>query len=219
AAHNFLGDLAYLRELVVRKEQPAAYLNHMTMIIGLADFYRQQKRPFMALDEAGFEVLLDVLITVAGSCSSLHAFYEWLDGALAEGARPAPAADPGGVLLSTIHAAKGREFPCVILYHFNGPGSCPEEEIEEERRVAYVGATRAGEELLVLGPAGTPGLFMSEFAFDPELAAFSDRRLADEIGRLGRKQPRARKQETEAAARLQAMAEELARRSALGFHK
>ncbi|HPM59537.1 MAG TPA: ATP-dependent helicase [bacterium] len=219
AAHNFLGDLAYLRELVVRKEQPAAYLNHMTMIIGLADFYRQQKRPFMALDEAGLEVLLDVLITVAGSCSSLHAFYEWLDGAQAEGARPAPAADPGGVLLSTIHAAKGREFPCVVLYHFNGPGSCPEEEIEEERRVAYVGATRAGEELLVLGPAGTPGLFMSEFAFDPELAAFSDRRLADEIGRLGRKQPRARKQETEAAARLQAMAEELARRSALGFHK
>lgn len=220
AAHNFLGDLAYLRELVVRKEQPASYLNHLSMIIGLHDFYQQQKRPFMALDEAGLEVLLDVIITVAGSYPSLRDFFEWLDGALAEGVRPAPAvAEPEGVLLSTIHAAKGREFPCVVLYNFNGPGSCPEEEVEEERRVAYVGATRAGEELLVLGPAGTPGLFMSELAFDPDLAAFSDRRLADEIERLRRKRPQARKQEAEAAARLQTMEEELARRSALGGRK
>ncbi|HNS74368.1 MAG TPA: 3'-5' exonuclease, partial [bacterium] len=205
---------------VVRKEQPAAYLNHLSMIIGLHDFYQQQKRPFMALDEAGLEVLLDVIITVAGSYPSLRDFFEWLDGALAEGVRPAPAvAEPEGVLLSTIHAAKGREFPCVVLYNFNGPGSCPEEEIEEERRVAYVGATRAGEELLVLGPAGTPGVFMSELAFDPDLAAFSDRRLADEIERLRRKRPQARKQEAEAAARLQTMEEELARRSALGGRK
>ena len=219
AAQNFLSDLAYLRELVARKEQPAAYLNHMSMIIGLHDFYRLQKRPFMPLDEAGLEVLLDVHITVAATYPSLRDFYEWLDGALAKGARPAPATDPGGVLLSTIHAAKGREFPHVVLYHFNGPGSCPEEEIEEERRVAYVGATRAEEELLVLGPAGSPGLYMSELAFDPELAALSDRRLADEIERLRRKHPRAQKQEADAAARLQAVAEELARRSALSFHK
>jgi len=60
---------------------------------------------------------------------------------------------------------------------------------------------------------------MSELAFDPDLAAFSDRRLADEIERLRRKRPQARKQEAEAAARLQAMEEELARRSALGGRK
>ena len=56
----------------------------------------------------------------------------------------------------TLHSAKGLEFPCVFMTGMEDglfPSSMsisaddPEDEIEEERRLAYVGITRAKEEL------------------------------------------------------------------------
>ena len=53
-----------------------------------------------------------------------------------------------GIKLLTMHGAKGLEFGCVILIDINegiipGKGSKTEEQIEEERRMLYVGMTRA----------------------------------------------------------------------------
>jgi ATP-dependent DNA helicase UvrD/PcrA len=61
----------------------------------------------------------------------------------------------GGVMLMTLHSAKGLEFPIVVvagleegvLPHFNSQGKL--EDLEEERRLLYVGMTRAKQRLLL----------------------------------------------------------------------
>jgi DNA helicase II / ATP-dependent DNA helicase PcrA len=65
----------------------------------------------------------------------------------------APGADDGVVTLMTLHTAKGLEFPVVFLTGMED-GTFPHlrslgepKELEEERRLAYVGITRARERL------------------------------------------------------------------------
>ncbi len=59
------------------------------------------------------------------------------------------------VTLMTLHGAKGLEFPVVFLYGMD-KGSFPLEfggnkaDMEEERRLCYVGMTRAMEELILI---------------------------------------------------------------------
>lgn len=70
--------------------------------------------------------------------------------------------DSGAVRLMTLHAAKGLEFPVVFLCGINQDcipmGNA---DIQEERRLFYVGMTRAKEEL-ILSVSGQPSPFLSE---------------------------------------------------------
>ena len=80
----------------------------------------------------------------------------------------------GAVTLSTLHAAKGLEWPVVFLCGA-GEGRIPlerpgiEADQDEERRLLYVGMTRARDEL-VLTTGGTPSRFLEGLPLQKEEA-------------------------------------------------
>lgn len=73
----------------------------------------------------------------------------------------------GAVSLMTLHGSKGLEFPVVFLCGVRS-GMIPLEserhptDLEEERRLFFVGMTRAKERLLLLGSAEEPSRFCGE---------------------------------------------------------
>ena len=88
------------------------------------------------------------------------------------------------VTLMTLHAAKGLEFPVVFIVGmeeglFPSSMSSDEDSIEEERRLAYVGVTRAKKRLFLTFTAvrflhgksnfNTPSRFLAELGYQPDI--------------------------------------------------
>jgi DNA helicase-2/ATP-dependent DNA helicase PcrA len=117
-------------------------------------------------ERAEWVAVVDAVIALASSCRSLDA----LVAKIAQQSASLQQAPENAVVLSTIHSAKGLEWEAVfvigmedgVLPHANN------DDVEEERRVAYVGLTRA-KRLLGLtfaarrfGQSCTPSQFLYE---------------------------------------------------------
>jgi DNA helicase-2/ATP-dependent DNA helicase PcrA len=113
-------------------------------------------------DEADRSTHVDDLIALE-SVASLHTeaatFETWLRSVL----QPREAAQPG-VLLSTIHRIKGREWDRVIVFGVN-QGLLPHRlghDLDAERRVLHVGMTRARVQTVLLADSSAPSEFLDE---------------------------------------------------------
>jgi ABC-type dipeptide/oligopeptide/nickel transport system ATPase component len=76
----------------------------------------------------------------------------------------------GRIILSTIHGTKGLEFDHVIFIDYI-PNKCTNmEELEEERRLFYVGITRVKTELTILYNNNNPSCFLREcWTINPDI--------------------------------------------------
>ena len=144
---------------------PAKLLGHVVETI---DAEKTLKRAAARRDKGEEDVrLLDVLIEQAESVQDPDAFIELLERPVENQA--------GGVLVSTVHGAKGLEWPLVAVAgvneedfpHYSRDNPLNDERLEEERRLFYVAITRAKEQLLVLhdGGAHRPSRFIAESAW------------------------------------------------------
>ena len=143
---------------------------------------------------------LTVLVGEAGT-------YQTLDEFLADAALMSSSDEDAGkdaVILMTLHAAKGLEFPVVFLVGLE-EGLLPHvrsmdesvEDVEEERRLAYVGMTRAMQELFLTYANSRfmfggrsynfPSRFLQDLGYNPyggkpALTDFGDDFGADDFG-------------------------------------
>ena len=172
AKNNFARLQNFLRDLDMTLK-PAEIIEKVIHYFGLAELV-QDGTP--SGDERA-----ENLHTMIGNAAE----FESLDDFLAEATLMSSADEQTStnfVTLMTIHAAKGLEFPAVFLVGleeglFPSSRSDDEDSIEEERRLAYVGMTRA-RKLLILTYAGSrfsngqrsynmPSRFLMELGYDP----------------------------------------------------
>jgi DNA helicase-2/ATP-dependent DNA helicase PcrA len=92
-------------------------------------------------DRGEWTTIVEAVIALASSCESL----EQLEERIAEQSAALRNPPENAVVLSTIHSAKGLEWEAVLLMGME-EGVLPHastDDLEEERRIAYVGVTRA----------------------------------------------------------------------------
>jgi DNA helicase-2/ATP-dependent DNA helicase PcrA len=159
----------------------ADFLQRLKADFGLAEFYREQSRLTDDLDQASDDGLLEVMIALAGRHKTPLEFYQFLSKSIVdregntekEPRDEAPERDrpnSNEVYLSTIHRAKGKEFRNVVYFNLSQIAADPKQAffVEEERRVAYVGATRPKDDLLITFTSARASDFLREIALNPK---------------------------------------------------
>jgi DNA helicase II / ATP-dependent DNA helicase PcrA len=151
---------------------------------GLEEFYKDQSRKTDDLDQASDEALFDVITALADNFKTPMEYYQYIcqsvDDNEGSGENDSEASalenrenESNEVYLSTIHRAKGKEFRNVVYLNLSQEEQKPgkAQSVEEERRVAYVGATRPKDDLLITFPDTKPGNFLLEISLNPRYKA------------------------------------------------
>ncbi|HEV8610973.1 MAG TPA: UvrD-helicase domain-containing protein [Thermoanaerobaculia bacterium] len=143
-----------LSDLKERAERdlPSVVLEHLLGVTGLAALYENSEEPEDVARRENLAELVSSAREFERRSPEGATLADYLDSvSLATDAEAA--AGGRGVTLSTLHAAKGLEFPSVFVvgleegYLPHGQSGEDEDELEEERRLLYVGMTRAKDEL------------------------------------------------------------------------
>lgn len=140
---------------LLEKMSPYAAINYIRRGIGYEDYLREYATDHNRKPEE----LLDILDQIQESAKGFASVDKWVfhmkeyEEQLTQMARQKNA-NPNSVELATFHSAKGLEFANVFIMEVNESWvpyrkSVLERDIEEERRLLYVGLTRAKEKLWI----------------------------------------------------------------------
>ena len=184
ASTRAIAPLRSFRELLIRLREsydtkgPAEFLRFLFEETGYMAMLRDRNTPD---DVARMENLEELARAVAESQDAGESFTEFLDAAaLVSDADSFE--DKPGVTLITLHSTKGLEFDHVFLTGME-EGVCPhgrsvneEKGIEEERRLVYVGMTRARQALTL-----TRAVYRRIFGNEQQMRASLPSRFLSEI--------------------------------------
>ena len=140
----------------LKRMTPYGAINYIRYGIG----YEEYLKEYAGYRKIKAEELFEVMEELASSAKNFKSFSEWFvhieeyTQQLKEQAKK-QVSEKKGITISTLHSIKGLEFDAVFLMDVN-EGSLPyhkavtESSIEEERRLFYVGITRARKFLWIL---------------------------------------------------------------------
>jgi DNA helicase-2/ATP-dependent DNA helicase PcrA len=176
--------LRAFRELILRLQQgystkePANYLRYVLEETGYMDMLKDRNTPE---DVARIENLEELTRAAAEAMDAGESFADFLDAAALVSDADSFEGKPG-VTLITLHSTKGLEFDHVFLTGMED-GICPhsrsineEKGIEEERRLVYVGMTRARKTLTL-----TRAVYRRVFGNEQQMRASLPSRFLAEI--------------------------------------
>lgn len=184
ASTRAVAPLRSFRELIVRlreaydTKEPAEFLRFLLEETGYMPMLRDRNTPD---DVARMENLEELARAVAESQETGESFTDFLDAAALVSDADA-FEDKPGVTLITLHSTKGLEFDHVFLTGLE-EGICPhsrsvneDKGIEEERRLVYVGMTRARNSLTL-----TRAVYRRIFGNEQQMRASLPSRFLGEI--------------------------------------
>jgi ATP-dependent DNA helicase UvrD/PcrA len=186
ASTRAVAPLRAFRELIVRlrvefeQKEPAEFLRFLFEECGYMTMLKDRNTPE---DVARLENLEELARAVAESQEAGESFADFLDAAALVSDADAYEDKPG-VTLITLHSTKGLEFDHVFLSGLE-EGICPhsrsvkedeEKGIEEERRLVYVGMTRARKSLTL-----TRAVYRRVFGNEQQMRASLPSRFLGEI--------------------------------------
>jgi DNA helicase II / ATP-dependent DNA helicase PcrA len=184
ASSRAVAPLRSFRELMVRLQEayatkePAEFLRYVLDETGYMTMLKDRNTPE---DVARIENLEELVRAVAESMEAGESFTDFLDAAALVSDADSYEGKPG-VTLITLHSTKGLEFDHVFLTGMED-GICPhsrsvneEKGIEEERRLVYVGMTRARKALTL-----TRAVYRRVFGNEQQMRASLPSRFLSEI--------------------------------------
>jgi len=184
ASSRAVAPLRGFRDLIVRLQEayaakePADFLRYELEETGYMTMLKDRNTPE---DVARIENLEELVRALAESIEAGESFTDFLDAAALVSDADSYEGKPG-VTLITLHSTKGLEFDHVFLTGMED-GICPhsrsineEKGIQEERRLVYVGMTRAKTTLTL-----TRAVYRRVFGNEQQMRASSPSRFLSEI--------------------------------------
>jgi DNA helicase II / ATP-dependent DNA helicase PcrA len=153
----YLHDLGQVAAKAKAGATTAQLLRYVRTSVGLDDAASKLDRSRADAQSSHLDDL-DALSALAALHPDPTTFAGWLEAELR-----APG-DPDGVVLSSIHRVKGREWPHVVIYDVRD-GVLPHrlaEDQSEERRVFHVALTRCSQSVTVVCDAARSSTFLAE---------------------------------------------------------
>jgi ATP-dependent exoDNAse (exonuclease V) beta subunit len=159
---------------------PVMLMDHLANELGLEQFYKDNTLKAVELDQASDENLLEVVTSISNEFNNSQTFFEYIykfvNDEISELHQDKPSRDE--VMISTIHKAKGKEFTNVVYFNLSEKSNNKKiDDVEEERRVAYVAVTRPKDNLLVTSLKSKPSPFLKELALSPDLKKYTNPEL------------------------------------------
>lgn len=165
---KFLQDLDRLGPSLHDPKLPVA--DRVRLVVANFNFVEQLDEKLQDREKTTDDMLIEIMIEDAKNFEDMLSFLAHTKEQqnLEENEERQPineASDDERITLSTIHAAKGREWSSVCLFDASRPSRRKEinpKDIEEERRVFYVGMTRASLNLQIAVVKGRAVQFVGE---------------------------------------------------------